>query len=87
MRRRYGLSGILDSSGRVCPSPTASAEALRDYWQAVFAAKEPDRTPWPGILAHAQPIQLDPSHWKLDVDGFVERARSKHHSAPGEDGI
>eukprot|EP00959_Pyramimonas_sp_CCMP1952_P235482 4920933-Pyramimonas_sp.AAC.1 len=28
MRRRYGLSGILDSSGQVCPSPTASAEAL-----------------------------------------------------------
>eukprot|EP00959_Pyramimonas_sp_CCMP1952_P453290 9467994-Pyramimonas_sp.AAC.1 len=29
MRRRYGLSGILGSAGQVCPSPTASAEALR----------------------------------------------------------
>eukprot|EP00959_Pyramimonas_sp_CCMP1952_P041007 857525-Pyramimonas_sp.AAC.1 len=32
-RRRYGLSGILDSSGQVRPSPAASAEALLDHWQ------------------------------------------------------
>eukprot|EP00959_Pyramimonas_sp_CCMP1952_P219955 4598477-Pyramimonas_sp.AAC.1 len=34
MRRRDGLSGVLDSSGQVRPSPTATAEALRGHWQA-----------------------------------------------------
>ena len=87
MRRRFGLSGVLDDSGQVCTSPTASAEALRDHWAAVFAAKEPDRTLWPEILAHAQPIPLDSVTWKLDADEFCSRVRFKHHSAPGEDGI
>ena len=58
MRRRYGISGIIDESGEVCIDPDASAEALRAHWSKVFAHQEADQSLRPEILAHCQPINV-----------------------------